>query len=161
MSGTSLDGLDMVYCKIKKEKKIWKFEILSAITKKYTSDWKRKLASAHTLTSSQLFSLDHLYGQYLAKAILDFVKENKIKDVDFIASHGHTIFHQPKNGFTYQLGSGQTLTDVTGIPVVFDFRSLDVIRGGEGAPLVPIGDRYFFNAYDICLNLGGIANLSM
>ena len=161
MSGTSLDGLDIVYCKIKVGKKSKKFEILSATTKKYAPDWKRKLASAHTLTASQLFSLDHDYGQYLAKATLDFIKENKINDVDFIASHGHTIFHQPKNGFTYQLGSGQTIYDVSGLPVVFDFRSLDVIRGGEGAPLVPIGDRYFFSEYDICLNLGGIANLSM
>lgn len=160
MSGTSLDGLDIVYCKIKVEKKI-KFKILFTTTKKYTPDWKTKLSSAHTLTASQLFSLDHFYGQYLAKATLDFIKENKIKDVDFIASHGHTIFHQPKNGFTYQLGSGQTIHDVSGLPVVFDFRSLDVIRGGEGAPLVPIGDRYFFSEYDICLNLGGIANLSM
>ena len=161
MSGTSLDGLDIVYCKIKVGKKSKKFEIFSATTKKYAPDWKRKLASAHTLTASQLFSLDHDYGQYLAKATLDFIKENKINDVDFIASHGHTIFHQPKNGFTYQLGSGQTIYDVSGLPVVFDFRSLDVIRGGEGAPLVPIGDRYFFSEYDICLNLGGIANLSM
>ena len=161
MSGTSLDGLDIVYCKIKVDKKSKKFEILSATTKKYTPDWKSKLSSAQTLTASELFSLDHLYGQYLAKATLDFIKENKIKDVDFIASHGHTIFHQPKNGFTYQLGSGQTLHNVSGLPVVFDFRSLDVIRGGEGAPLVPIGDRYFFSKYDICLNLGGIANLSM
>lgn len=161
MSGTSLDGLDIVYCKIKVGKKSKKFEILSATTKKYAPDWKRKLASAHTLTASQLFSLDHDYGQYLAKATLDFIKENKINDVDFIASHGHTIFHQPKNGFTYQLGSGQTIYDVSGLPVVFDFRSLDVIRGGEGAPLVPIGDRYFFSEYDICLNIGGIANLSM
>jgi len=161
MSGTSLDGLDLVYCKIKMGKKSKTFEILSATTKKYTPDWKSKLASAHTLTASQLFSLDHLYGQYLGKVTLDFIKENKIKDVDFIASHGHTVFHQPRNGFTYQLGNGQTIHAVSGFPVVFDFRSMDVIRGGEGAPLVPIGDRYFFSEYDICLNLGGIANLSM
>jgi anhydro-N-acetylmuramic acid kinase len=161
MSGTSLDGLDLVYCKIKCGKKSKKFEILSATTKKYTADWKRKLSSAHTLTAAQLLSLDHLYGQYVGKVILDFIKENKIKDIDFIASHGHTVFHQPGNGFTYQLGNGQTIHAVSGLPVVSDFRSLDVIRGGEGAPLVPIGDRYFFNEYDVCLNLGGIANLSM
>ncbi len=161
MSGTSLDGLDLVYCKIKCGKKSKKFEILSATTKKYSANWKRKLSSAHTLTAAQLFSLDHLYGQYVGRAILDFIKDNKIKDVDFIASHGHTVFHQPGNGFTYQIGNGQTIHEVSGLPVVSDFRSLDVIRGGEGAPLVPIGDQYFFSEYDVCLNLGGIANLSM
>ncbi len=161
MSGTSLDGLDLVYCKIKKEKKGWKFDIQSASTKKYHPDWKRKLSVAHMLSPEELFSLDHEYGKYLAKATLEFIKKNKIYDVDFIASHGHTIFHQPEKGFTYQLGGGQTLYKVSGLPVVFDFRSLDVIRGGQGAPLVPIGDRYFFSQYDVCLNLGGIANLSM
>ncbi|MBK5278251.1 MAG: anhydro-N-acetylmuramic acid kinase [Bacteroidia bacterium] len=161
MSGTSLDGLDIVYCKIRRAKKTWKFEIQTATTIKYNQDWKRKLSSAHTLSATELFSLDHAYGKYLAKAVVDFNKKHKIKHIDFVASHGHTIFHQPENGFTYQLGSGQILSDVSGIPVVFDFRSLDVIRGGQGAPLVPIGDHYLFGDYDICLNLGGIANLSM
>ena len=161
MSGTSLDGLDIVYCKIERRKKEWKFKIREATTLKYHPDWKRKLSRAHTLSATELFSLDHEYGKHLANSTLRFIKENKIKDLDFIASHGHTIFHQPHKGFTYQLGSGQTLHNVSGLPVVFDFRSLDVIRGGEGAPLVPIGDRYFFGQYDVCLNLGGIANLSM
>lgn len=161
MSGTSLDGLDLVYCQITKEKKNWKFKIVSAITVKYNTPWKRKLSTAHTLGAPDLFSLDHEYGKYLAQVVARFIKAGNIKDIDFIASHGHTIFHQPERGFTYQLGSGQSLHDETGLPVVFDFRSLDVIRGGEGAPLVPIGDRYFFGQYDVCLNLGGIANLSM
>ena len=161
MSGTSLDGLDLVYCKIRREKKAWNFEIRSAVTRKYNSEWKGKLSTAHTLAATELFSLDHEYGKYLGKVTLEFMNENKIRQVDFIASHGHTIFHQPNKGFTYQLGSGQTLHDVSGLPVVFDFRSLDVIRGGEGAPLVPVGDHYFFSQYDVCLNLGGIANLSM
>lgn len=161
MSGTSLDGLDIVDCEIMLEKQTWKFVIRSATTKKYNADWKSKLSSAHTLTAAKLFSLDHDYGKYLARVTLEFIKINKIKEVDFIASHGHTIFHQPDQGFTYQLGSGQTLHDISTYPVVFDFRSLDVIRGGQGAPLVPIGDRYLFGQYDICLNLGGIANLSL
>lgn len=161
MSGTSLDGLDLVYCTIKRKKKVWKFEIQAATTKSYTPEWKNKLTTAHTLSAPKLFTLNHTYGNYVATATLQFIQENNIKQVDFIASHGHTIYHQPENGFTYQLGCGQSLFDRSGIPVVFDFRSLDVIRGGQGAPLVPIGDRYFFNQYDICLNLGGIANLSI
>ena len=139
MSGTSLDGLDLVYCKIKKGKKGWKFEIQSAKTKKYNALWKSKLSIAHTLAAEELLTLDYQYGKYLVKAVLEFKRENKIDEVDFIASHGHTIYHQPEKGFTYQLGSGQTLHHFSGHPVVFDFRSLDVIRGGQGAPLVPIG----------------------
>lgn len=161
MSGTSLDGLDLVYCKIERKKKTWTFKIGAATTKKYSSEWKRKLSTAHTLAAPELFSLDHDYGKYLATAANKFMKENKITAVDFIASHGHTVFHQPDKGFTYQLGNGQTMHAATDLPVVYDFRSLDVMRGGQGAPLVPIGDQYFFSEYDICLNLGGIANLSM
>jgi anhydro-N-acetylmuramic acid kinase len=111
------------------------------------------------LTGEQLLELDSRYGQFLGKACSDFIRRNKLK-VDFIASHGHTIFHQPQKRFTYQLGSGSALHAACGVPVVFDFRSLDVMLGGEGAPLVPAGDKLLFGDYDVCLNLGGIANLS-
>jgi anhydro-N-acetylmuramic acid kinase len=161
MSGTSLDGLDLVYCKIIKEKKNWTFEIRSATTVKYSTAWRRKLSTAHTLYAPDLFALDYEYGKYIGQVVSRFMKEYEIEHVDFIASHGHTIFHQPEKRFTYQLGNGQALHHATGLPVVFDFRSSDVIRGGEGAPLVPIGDRYFFSQFDVCLNLGGIGNLSM
>ena len=161
MSGTSLDGLDLVYCKLVPIKKSWTFSIQSAKTIKYTSDWKHKLSTAHTLSAAELLSLHHEYGKFLGKAVIEFKQKNNIKNVDFVASHGHTIFHQPEKRFTFQLGCGQTLYNETKLPVVFDFRSLDVIRGGEGAPLVPIGDRQLFSEYDVCLNLGGIANLSM
>src|SRR3989337_3658447 len=105
-------------------------------------------------------ALDVEYGKFLGKACDDFVRRNNVK-VDFIASHGHTIFHQPKKGFTLQIGNGNALNAMCGIPVIYDFRSLDVQLGGEGAPLVPVGDKFLFNEYDICLNLGGIANISM
>ncbi len=160
MSGTSLDGLDLAYCKIWLHKKVWRFKIQSAKTRRYTAAWREKLATAHQLSASDLFSLDHKYGQYLAESVLSFLHEKEIKKIDFIASHGHTIYHQPENGFTYQLGNGQVLHDASEIPVVYDFRSLDVVRGGQGAPLVPIGDRLLFGDYDVCLNLGGIGNLS-
>jgi anhydro-N-acetylmuramic acid kinase len=161
MSGTSLDGLDIVYCTLVKKNKIWKFEIREATTLRYTAAWKLKLSTAHLLPGSELLALDVAYGRFLGEATLKFIQTKKISRPDFIASHGHTVFHQPHRGFTYQLGNGLALYETAGIPVVFDFRSLDVSRGGQGAPLVPIGDRLLFSEYDCCINLGGIANLSM
>lgn len=160
MSGTSLDGLDIAYCHFKKGEKGWTYALKNATTLKYPSVWVEKLSTAQRLSGEELVGLDAAYGQFLGKACDDFRKRHKIK-VDFIASHGHTIFHQPKKGFTYQLGDGTALHAGSGIPVVCDFRSLDVMLGGEGAPLVPVGDKFLFLEYDVCLNLGGIANLSM
>lgn len=101
------------------------------------------------------------YGDFLGGLCNAFITRNKLKKIDLIASHGHTIFHQPENKFTFQLGNGNSIHSRTGLPVVFDFRGLDVALAGEGAPLVPIGDRLLFSEYDVCLNLGGIANVSM
>jgi anhydro-N-acetylmuramic acid kinase len=160
MSGTSLDGLDIAYCKFSKTEKGWQYVIDKAITQKYPSAWLGKLSSAQSLSAEELVALDASYGKFLGKACADFISKHKLK-VDFIASHGHTIFHQPARGFTFQLGNGQALHAACGLPVVYDFRSLDVLLGGEGAPLVPAGDKFLFSEYDVCLNLGGIANLSM
>jgi anhydro-N-acetylmuramic acid kinase len=159
MSGTSLDGLDIAYALFAKNKGRWSFSLKKATTVKYSSAWTKKLSTAQHLTSEQLVELDSEYGQFLGKACGDFIRRNKLK-VDFVASHGHTIFHQPQKKFTYQLGNGNALHAACGVPVVFDFRSLDVMLGGEGAPLVPVGDKFLFGEYDVCLNLGGIANLS-
>jgi anhydro-N-acetylmuramic acid kinase len=160
MSGTSLDGLDVACCTFKKNKSGWDYTIDKAITIKYSAGWVAKLSQAHHLSGEELTALDAEYGKYLGNVCAKFISLNKL-NVDFIASHGHTIFHQPAKGFTYQLGNGNTIHAITGLPVVYDFRSLDVALGGEGAPLVPAGDRLLFQDYDVCLNLGGIANLSM
>ena len=160
MSGTSLDGLDIAYCHFSKKDKGWSYSIEKATTLKYPAAWREKLSTAQELAGENLIALDASYGKFLGKACDDFIKRHRIK-VDFIASHGHTIFHQPQKGFTYQLGNGNALYAQCGIPVVYDFRSLDVMLGGEGAPLVPAGDKFLFSEYDVCLNLGGIANLSM
>ncbi len=160
MSGTSLDGLDIAYCHFKKSEKGWSFILKDATTLPYPSSWIEQLSTAHNLSGEDLVALDVSYGRFLGKVCDNFKKKHKLK-VDFIASHGHTIFHQPKKGFTYQLGNGSALYAACGIPVVYDFRSLDVLLGGEGAPLVPVGDTFLFGEYDVCLNLGGIANLSM
>jgi anhydro-N-acetylmuramic acid kinase len=105
--------------------------------------------------------LNAKYGKFLGQQCNQFIKQKKLKKIDLIASHGHTIFHQPSKKFTFQLGDGNAMHATIGLPIVFDFRSLDVALGGEGAPLVPVGDKHLFAEYDVCLNLGGIANLSM
>jgi len=160
MSGTSLDGLDLAYCVFRNTKKGWSYSIEKSETIKYSKSWRQQLSGAHTLAGEALIALDVAYGKYLGEQVSTFVEHHKLR-VDFVASHGHTIFHQPKRGFTYQLGNGNALYAACKIPVVADFRTLDVMLGGEGAPLVPAGDKVLFGAFDICLNLGGIANLSM
>ncbi len=160
MSGTSLDGVDIACCTFSNNKK-WKFTIDKAETLAYPANWLKKLKEAHTLPAERLAALDVSYGKFLAERSNDFIKRNKIRNVDFISSHGHTIFHQPENGFSHQIGNGNVIHAGTGLPVIYDFRSLDIAHGGQGAPLVPIGDKFLFNDYDVCLNLGGIANLSL
>lgn len=159
MSGTSLDGLDIVYVKFDVEN-YSQFEILYADTYKYSSDWEDTLRNAIHLNTQSLDELDLEYGKYLAEKVNQFIQENNIQKVDFIASHGHTILHQPEKGFTLQIGNGQVLSDITNTKVVCDFRTQDVKLRGQGAPLVPIGDQLLFSNYDSCLNLGGFANIS-
>jgi anhydro-N-acetylmuramic acid kinase len=160
MSGTSLDGLDIVCARLAKKSARWSFNIENAITLKYTKPWREKLSGAHLLSGEALAELDNEFGRYIGLSVNGFVSKNKIRSLDFIASHGHTVFHQPQRGFTTQIGNGNALHATTGVPVVCDFRSLDVQLGGQGAPLVPAGDHHLFGEYDVCLNLGGIANLS-
>jgi anhydro-N-acetylmuramic acid kinase len=159
MSGTSLDGLDIAFCEFGKNKGKWEYKLVHAVVKKYPKLWINKLGNAANLSSAELISLDAEFGRYLGKVTQGFITDNKLT-VDFIASHGHTVFHQPHRGFTYQIGNGNAIHALTGLPVIFDFRTLDVMLGGQGAPLVPAGDKLLFYDIDMCLNLGGIANLS-
>jgi anhydro-N-acetylmuramic acid kinase len=161
MSGTSLDGADFAYCKFILKKKHWEFSIQRAQTFLYPKEWRNKLSTAHLLSGENLSELNVKYGKYLGQLCNQFIKQKKVKKIDLIASHGHTIFHQPSKKFTFQLGDGNAMHATVGLPIAFDFRSLDIALGGEGAPLVPIGDKYLFSDFDVCLNLGGIANLSM
>lgn len=160
MSGTSLDGLDICYVEFQKKEK-WEFEILSSETIAYTEDWKNKLQSAVHLSAEDLLALDKDYGFFLGEKTQDFITKYHISDLDLIASHGHTVFHQPQRKFTLQIGDGKALKIITKKPVVYDFRSQDVLMGGNGAPLVPIGDELLFSDYDACLNLGGFSNISL
>jgi anhydro-N-acetylmuramic acid kinase len=160
MSGTSLDGVDIACCTFS-EANGWHFVIEEADTIRYTAKWIKKLNDSHQVSGEKLLALDIEYGKFLGSLCLEFIRKHKIKNIDFISSHGHTMFHQPDKGFTFQLGNGNALHAIMGLPVVYDFRSLDVLNGGQGAPLVPIGDKLLFGEYDVCLNLGGIANVSM
>ncbi|MEP0132132.1 MAG: anhydro-N-acetylmuramic acid kinase [Eudoraea sp.] len=159
MSGTSLDGLDLAYCHISKTLDRWEYTIEQAKSVFYTSEMKEKLKKSIFFSADELLIFNNTYGQWLGEQVKIFIKENDLH-ADFIASHGHTTHHQPQQGLTFQIGSGQHLANVSRHKTVCDFRSNDVALGGEGAPLVPIGDVLFFGKYDFCLNLGGIANVS-
>lgn len=159
MSGTSLDGLDLAHCHIWEKNGVWEFKIKETKSVKYSSEMLNTLKDAISLSAEKLIELHNTYGTYLGEQTSIFINENKL-EVDYIASHGHTTHHRPEMGLTFQVGSGQHLANVTGIKVIADFRTNDLALGGQGAPLVPIGDRMFFNEYDYCLNLGGISNVS-
>lgn len=159
MSGTSLDGVDIAFCDFLFDNGKWQYSIVTAETIAYSSDWKQRLKAIET-ADAEYFQQTHVeYGVYLGKLVNDFVNKHRLK-VDFVSSHGHTIFHQPDKAFTVQIGAGQCIAAECGLNVVCDFRTLDVALGGQGAPLVPIGDQLLFQQYDFCLNLGGFANVS-
>lgn len=159
MSGTSGDGLDVAFCEFTLRDK-WSYQIGKAETIPFPPSLRESLTFAHRLGGEDLAYLDVLFGKWMGQNVRTFCEHNGFAP-DAIASHGHTVFHQPDKGFTLQIGNGWALHQASGWPVINDFRTLDVMLGGQGAPLVPIGDRYLFSEYDFCLNLGGIANISM
>ncbi|WP_020530837.1 anhydro-N-acetylmuramic acid kinase [Flexithrix dorotheae] len=159
MSGTSLDGIDLAYCEFKLANGKWNYQILKAETFPYSQDWMAQLASIENKSALEYAKFDVDLGRHLGKTIASFVQKHQLS-VDFIGSHGHTIYHQPEIQLTTQIGSGAQIAAQTQIPVVYDFRILDLALGGQGAPLVPIGDQLLFSDYQFCLNLGGIANIS-
>lgn len=159
MSGTSLDGLDLCLVEFAFDG-TWSFNILATRCVSYSQDWQSKLSSAHQLSIESRSMLHVEFGQLIGAEVNSFLKERSLPKPQMVCSHGHTVFHQPENGITVQIGSGQSIADCTGITCVSDFRSLDVLLGGQGAPLVPIGDELLFGEYDACLNLGGFSNIS-
>jgi len=159
MSGTSLDGVDIAYCVFSEEDGKWLYFIKYAELNKYDEYWNNTLLNIENSSAFDFVSTNKLYGHFIGKLLKNFIKKYNIQP-DFIASHGHTIFHQPEKMITCQIGDGAAIAAETGLTVICDFRSLDVALGGQGAPLVPIGDKLLFAEYDFCLNLGGIANIS-
>ncbi len=160
MSGTSLDGLDLCLADFTKNGDGWKFEILEAETIEYSASWLGRLQNAANLSAGDLYGLNSDYGFYLGEKALEFLTKYPQHHADLIASHGHTVLHQPHRKFTVQIGDGRAVKISTGLPVIYDFRSQDVLLGGNGAPLVPVGDELLFSQYDACLNLGGFSNIS-
>jgi anhydro-N-acetylmuramic acid kinase len=161
MSGSSLDGLDIVYTELHENRGEWSFEIMAADCYAYSDEWKEKLRTAITLSAQDYLLLHTAYGHYLGGEVKRFIEENNLHfKVGLIASHGHTTFHLPAQRMTGQLGDGAAIAAQTGINVVSDLRALDVAFGGQGAPIVPIGERLLWKDYGMFLNLGGIANIS-
>lgn len=156
MSGTSLDGVDIAICHFS-EKGGYDLKYFKSI--EYPIEWRKRLSSAHLRSGLELQMLENEYSVYIGNMILESVRESG-ESPDYISCHGHTIFHQPENGLTYQMLNGGLLAQRTGLKTVCDFRRGDIAQGGQGAPLVPIGDRYLFGAYIACINIGGFANIS-
>ncbi len=159
MSGTSLDGLDMVACNFVYEYGKWSYEVLAFKELPYNNWWQDQLSGAFHQSTAAIDALDLAYGDFLGQQVDEFVKAHQLKP-DFLASHGHTVFHRPSEKVSLQIGHGQRIANSCGITTVSNFRMADVLRGGQGAPLVPVGDRLLFGDYTYCLNIGGISNVS-
>ncbi|WP_309640240.1 anhydro-N-acetylmuramic acid kinase [Flavobacterium sp.] len=160
MSGTSLDGVDLAHIQFTILNNQWQFQILECETIAYDESWVKQLKSAVNYNQNQLDELNQNYTKLLGNIIRDFIEKHQLKNIDAVCSHGHTILHQPQNGLTLQIGNLPEIASYCEQKVVCDFRVQDVKLGGQGAPLVPIGDRILFAEYDYCLNLGGFSNVS-
>src|SRR5688572_3809354 len=161
MSGSSLDGLDLVYTELHENRGEWSFEIVAADCYAYSPQWQEMLKNAINLSAQDYLLLHTAYGHYLGSEVNRFIDANNLHfKVGLIASHGHTTFHLPAQKMTGQLGDGAAIAASTGINVVSDLRALDIAFGGQGAPIVPIGERLLWKDYSMFLNLGGIANIS-
>lgn len=159
MSGTSMDGIDLCLADIKEESGDWNYQIQAAKTVAFDEKWRVRLSQLRYQNSEVFVKTDVFFGRYLGELVKEFLSETG-ETAELIASHGHTVFHDPDGWVTCQAGDGATLSAVAGLPVVSDFRRTDVALGGQGAPLVGMGDSLFFGEYDLCLNLGGFSNIS-
>lgn len=162
MSGSSLDGLDIAFVHLQENGGKWTYEIVKADCFGYSMEWKKRLQYAVDLSALDYQILHAAYGHYTGKEIMRFIDKNNLQhQVALISSHGHTIFHLPEKLMTAQIGDGAAIAAETGLPVVTDLRAMDVAFGGQGAPIVPVGEKLLFAEYDCFLNLGGIANISV
>lgn len=158
MSGTSLDGLDIAYVRFF-HNTVWRFEVIQCLSVVYDKELFFRLDQANHLNGLDLKMLDLHYGKWIGEKVKEFIESNN-HSPELIVSHGHTVFHQPEIGLTHQIGDGYQIMMASGVKTICDLRSLDLTLGGQGAPLVPIGDKLLFDNYDFCLNLGGFSNIS-
>ena len=159
MSGTSLDGVDLVYIRFNKNEE-WNFDIINSKTYPYEDSVIKLLTHISKKSLDEVKKIDIEYTKKLAQIIREFIDEFSINKIDFISSHGHTAIHDPSNSFTYQIGNLPNLSNEINHNVICDFRVQDIEFGGQGAPLVPVGEKYLFQEYDSFINLGGFANIS-
>ena len=162
MSGSSLDGLDMAFVHLHETGGKWTYEIVKAACDPYSDEWASRLSKAISLNARDYLLLHTAYGRYIGQRVQSFIADNGLQyQVQLVSSHGHTTFHMPEEKMTGQLGDGAAIAAETGINTVTDLRAMDIALGGQGAPIVPIGERILLNEYDFCLNMGGIANISL
>ncbi|MBS1774082.1 MAG: anhydro-N-acetylmuramic acid kinase [Bacteroidetes bacterium] len=162
MSGSSLDGLDIAFVQLEEIRGQWTYQVLHADCITYTDEWANSLKHVAQLSVPDFLRLHTAYGRYLGEAVNQFIADKNIEhQVQFIATHGHTVFHEPQHNTTGQIGDGASIAAITGLPVISDLRALDIALGGQGAPIVPIGDKLLFGQYDYLLNIGGIANITV
>lgn len=160
MSGTSVDGLDICYVSFDNNDPS-KYEIIDCETIDYDDNLKTKLKNVIEMDNDQIKQIDKEFGEFIGLNVLKFIKKNTLYKADLISSHGHTVFHEPEFNKTLQIGNGEIINKVTKIKTVNNFREQDIQLGGQGAPLVPIGDKLLFDDYKYCLNLGGFTNISV
>ncbi|RYE19406.1 MAG: anhydro-N-acetylmuramic acid kinase [Sphingobacteriales bacterium] len=162
MSGSSLDGLDIVFTALDETRGQWKFDIVEAECIEYDQEMRDALCNAPNMPLADFLKLDTQYGRYLGEQINKFIDKHRLyHKVHFVASHGHTVFHDPASQTTKQIGDGASIAALTGLPVISDLRNMDIALGGQGAPIVPIGDKLLFGNFDYWLNIGGIANMTV
>jgi anhydro-N-acetylmuramic acid kinase len=159
MSGTSMDGIDLALCSFTGHGRQWSYQLHDAVTVHMEEKWRVRLSQLQYQHAQVYVKTDVFFGRYLGELVKEFL-DDAGTTADFVASHGHTVFHDPDGWVTAQIGCGQTLSATCGLPVVNDFRRFDVANGGQGAPLVGLGDEILFPGYDACLNLGGFSNIS-
>ena len=161
MSGSSMDGLDIAYCVLEEVAGKWEFRIEHAQCVSFDEEWKRILSQLNELPARDLLRAHTHFGHWMGTAISEFITTHQLEHkVHLIASHGHTVFHEPGRGMTFQMGDGAAIAASTKLPVVSDLRNMDVALGGQGAPIVPIGEKFLWPANTFFLNIGGIANIS-
>ena len=159
MSGTSMDGLDIACCRFEENEDHYGFELVASQQVDFPEIWKSRLLNLPAQTA-EVYAKTHVYfGHWLGQTVREFIHQHQLKP-DFVAAHGQTIFHQPEKNFTAQIGDGETLASYLECPIVSNFRNKDVALGGQGAPLVPLGEKYLFPHQRLFLNLGGFSNLT-